>query len=140
MRSLNENSKLNLRNKGSLQKQNIATQIWSLGNIQRNLISKWIQILNCRTLIANMRKQYLLQINSKYSKIFISKILDSVDKPLYSYIIEQKPSTVESLVNFYVNFCEVRPVTSLPNHNRLHLKLLLHNFHLRQISNSLINN
>ncbi|BFZ02581.1 hypothetical protein BsWGS_05620 [Bradybaena similaris] len=43
--------------------------------------------------------------------ILTSKILDSVDKALYSYIIEQKPSSLDSLIKLAVNFCEAHPGT-----------------------------
>lgn len=43
--------------------------------------------------------------------VFTSNILDSVDKSLYTYIIEQKPTPIEALIIVAVNVCEARPVT-----------------------------
>lgn len=40
--------------------------------------------------------------------VLTSKILDSVDKPLYSYTIEQKPTSLDALVTLDINFCEAR--------------------------------
>lgn len=46
--------------------------------------------------------------------VLTSKILDSVDKPLYSYIIEQKPSSLDQLITVANNYCEAHPGISFP--------------------------
>lgn len=72
--------------------------------------------------------------------IIISKMLDYVDKPLYSYIIEQKPATLESLVNSSVKFCKLAREFLLLNLKLPHLTLLPLNFLSNQINNSSHNN
>lgn len=64
----------------------------------QRLFDRWVKSSNIEQSYASLREL-----------VITSKILESVDKPLYNYIIEQNPTTLDALINLSVNFCEASP-------------------------------
>ncbi|BFZ24546.1 hypothetical protein BsWGS_27585 [Bradybaena similaris] len=64
----------------------------------QHLFDRWIQSTKIDQSFKSLREL-----------IITSKLLDSVDKPLYSYLIEQKPDSLENLVKTAINYAEAHP-------------------------------
>lgn len=45
--------------------------------------------------------------------VFISRVLDTIDPKIYSYLMEQKPSPLEELINLGNKFCEAHGITKI---------------------------
>lgn len=84
---------------------------------------------------SNIEQSY----SSLWELIIIRKILDSVDKPLYSFIIEQNLLLLTLLSKFLLISVKIANAFLFPNYNKLLPELLVHNFQLKQINHSLIN-
>lgn len=72
--------------------------------------------------VANLQRLFKTWIKSSYIEptydklsdlVFISRVLDTIDPKIYSYLMEQKPSPLEELINLGNKFCEAHGITKI---------------------------